>query len=123
MFRMLLSLSSMLGCLGVVLGAFGAHFLKQKISLESLAVFEVGVRYQMYHVFAIFVSAWGFAQFQDQLFGYAAWLFVVGILLFSGSLYLIALFGLRYLGIITPIGGLCFVVGWICLMFGFFKNN
>ena len=122
MYKAVLSVSALLGCFGVVLGAFGAHYLKQKLSLESLAVFETGVRYQMYHAFALFISAWALGQFEQSFFGYSAYAFILGVLLFSGSLYLISVYGLRGLGIVTPIGGLFLIVGWVFLLVGFLKS-
>lgn len=106
------------GFLGVALGAFAAHGLKTTFSPELLAVFETGVRYQMYHAFALFAAAWGFARWQARAFALAGGLFVTGILLFSGSLYLMAFSGERWLGAVTPIGGLAFLAGWLCLAWG-----
>ena len=83
-----------------------------------LAVFETGVRYQMYHAFALFAAAWGWAHWRSRQFIVAGWLFVAGIFLFSGSLYLLALTGTRWLGAITPLGGLAFLTGWLCLAWG-----
>lgn len=123
MVKILFSLASLFGGLGVVLGAFGAHYLKQSLSLEAQAVFETGVRYQMYHAFALFIAALALAEYGGGLFLYGGWAFVIGTLLFSGSLYLIAVYGLRALGIITPIGGLFFVAGWTLLLIGFLKTQ
>lgn len=106
------------GFLGVALGAFGAHALKARLAPEMLAVFETGVRYQMYHVFAIMAAAWGWARWPGRVFAAAGWLFVAGIVIFSGSLYLLAFTGVRVLGAITPLGGLAFLAGWLCLAWG-----
>jgi uncharacterized membrane protein YgdD (TMEM256/DUF423 family) len=106
------------GFLGVALGAFGAHALKMRVSPEMLAVFETGVRYQMYHVFAIIAAAWAGARWPGRLFTIAGWLFLAGIVIFSGSLYLLALTEVRALGAITPLGGLAFLGGWLCLTLG-----
>lgn len=106
------------GFLGVALGAFGAHALKSRLSAEMLAVFETGVRYQMYHVFAIVAAAWAAARWPARVFAAAGWLFVAGIVIFSGSLYLLAFTGVRTLGAITPLGGLAFLAGWLCLAWG-----
>lgn len=100
---------------GVAAGAFGAHSLKSRINPEMLLVFEVGVRYQMYHAFALIAAAWVQARWPSALATSGAWFFVAGILLFSGSLYLMSLSGLRWLGAITPLGGVAFLVGWVCL--------
>lgn len=106
------------GFLGVAFGAFGAHALRQTLSPEMLAVFETGVRYQMYHAFAAFAAAWAFARWQRRLFGVAGTLFLAGTVVFSGSLYLLALTGQRWLGAITPIGGSALLAGWACLTWG-----
>jgi len=108
----------MLGFLGVAIGAFGAHGLRSRLSPEMLAVFETGVRYQMYHVFALLIvaAAIGHAG-QARLLMIAGWSFIAGILIFSGSLYALALTGTTALGAITPIGGLAFLIGWACLAF------
>ncbi|HUQ11697.1 MAG TPA: DUF423 domain-containing protein [Steroidobacteraceae bacterium] len=108
----------MAGFLGVALGAFGAHALKAMLAPDLLAVFETGVRYQMYHVFALFAAAWAWQRWPSRVFAVAGWLFVAGIVVFSGSLYLLALTGLRGLGAATPIGGLAFLGGWLCLAWG-----
>jgi uncharacterized membrane protein YgdD (TMEM256/DUF423 family) len=102
----------------VALGAFAAHGLKANLSPDLLAAFETGVRYQMYHVFALVAAAWGWARWQTPAFVLAGWLFVAGMVVFSGSLYLLALTGTRWLGAITPLGGLAFLTGWLCLTWG-----
>jgi uncharacterized membrane protein YgdD (TMEM256/DUF423 family) len=106
------------GFLGVALGAFGAHALKTRLPPDLLAVFETGVRYQMYHVFALVAAAWGWARWPNRAFSLAGGLFLAGILIFSGSLYLLAFTGARWLGVVTPLGGLAFLAGWLCLAWG-----
>lgn len=106
------------GFLGVAFGAFGAHALKARLTPELLAVFETGVRYQMYHAFALVAAAWAWARWPRRLFTAAGVLFIIGTCLFSGSLYLLALTGLRGLGAITPFGGLVLLAGWLCLVCG-----
>jgi uncharacterized membrane protein YgdD (TMEM256/DUF423 family) len=106
------------GFLGVAFGAFGAHALRAKLSPEMLAVFETGVRYQMYHAFATLAAAWACARWPRRMFGVAGALFLTGIVLFSGSLYLLALTGERWPGAITPFGGLSFLAGWALLVAG-----
>ena len=106
------------GFLGVAFGAFGAHALRAKLSPEMLAIFETGVRYHMYHAFAAVAAAWAVARWQRRMFGLAGVLFLAGIVVFSGSLYLLALTGERWLGAITPIGGVAFLAGWTCLAWG-----
>lgn len=115
-------LACIFSLLGVALGAFGAHALKEKISPEMLQTFEVGVRYQMYHAFALFVVAWALRSWNFSNVDIAGWLFTAGIVLFSGSLYVLALTGVRWLGAITPFGGICFLAGWAWLAWGVWKN-
>ncbi len=97
---------------GVALGAFGAHGLKSRLSPDLLAVYETGVRYHLVHGLALFVAAWLAGEDQTRSARLAGALFVVGILLFSGSLYLMALTGIRTLGAITPLGGVAWIVAW-----------
>jgi len=103
---------------GVALGAFAAHALKARLEPDLLAVFETGVRYQMYHAFALFAAAWGWAHWQARSIAIAGALFVAGIVFFSGSLYLLALTGERWLGAVTPLGGVMFLAGWVFLIIG-----
>ena len=103
------------GASGVTLGAFGAHALKSRVTEDLLSVFEVGVRYQMYHALALFAVAWAAGQWPGSWINASGWLFTSGILIFSGSLYLMTLTGERWLGAVTPVGGLCFILGWIAL--------
>jgi len=102
--------------LGVAFGAFGAHGLRSRLSPEMLAVFETAVRYQMYHALALLVVGLMMAPMGGWAVHTAGWAFTIGILLFSGSLYLLALTGTTAFGMITPIGGLAFLVGWGCLI-------
>jgi uncharacterized membrane protein YgdD (TMEM256/DUF423 family) len=116
--RTFLLIGAVFGFLGVALGAFGAHGLRSRLTPEMLAVFETAVRYQMYHVFALLIVAGAMAHFGPvRLLTLAGWAFIVGILIFSGSLYALALTGTTALGAITPIGGLGFLIGWACLAF------
>ena len=101
--------------LAVAAGAFGAHALKRQLTPESLAIFETGARYQMYHAIALFPCAW-LAMQGWRLAPPAGWLFIAGTVLFSGSLYLIALTGISRFGLITPFGGVAFLGGWLCLI-------
>ncbi|MEO8062471.1 MAG: DUF423 domain-containing protein [Pseudomonadota bacterium] len=116
--RLLYICAGVAGFVGVALGAFAAHALKAKLAPDLLAVFETAVRYQMYHVFALCAAAWAWARWQHKAFAVAGWLFVAGIAIFSGSLYLLALTGTRWLGAITPFGGLALLTGWLCLAVG-----
>ena len=105
------------GFVGVAFGAFGAHGLRGRLSPDMLAVFETGVRYQMYHALALMLTAalmmTGRIE-SGRAAAAAGWLFVAGIVLFSGSLYLLAVTGITVLGAITPIGGVAFLLGWAC---------
>src|SRR4030095_12722594 len=101
--------------IGVAFGAFGAHGLRGRLSPESLNVFETGVRYQMYHAFALFIVAIALGRFGGWSVRAAGWLFALGIVVFSGSLYALALPGVRTFGALTPIGGLAFLAGWALL--------
>lgn len=107
---------------GVAAGAFGAHGLKSRLGEDLLAVFETGVRYQMYHAFGLFAAAWAASRWPGGLTTAAGWLFVAGTVIFSGSLYALSLTGQRWLGAITPIGGLAFLAGWLCLAAACWKS-
>jgi uncharacterized membrane protein YgdD (TMEM256/DUF423 family) len=113
--RTFLLVGAVAGFLGVGLGAFGAHGLRSRVSPEMLAVFETGVRYHMYHALALVATSLLMARMSGWLMTTAGWCFTAGIVLFSGSLYLLAITGVTVLGAITPIGGLAFLAGWACL--------
>ena len=100
----------------VALGAFAAHGLRARLSPELLATFETGVRYEMYHALALLGVAWAYSRWPGTLVIASGWLFIAGTLLFSGSLYVLALSGVRWIGAITPLGGLAFLAGWVCLV-------
>jgi len=104
-----------MGAAGVTLGAFGAHALKSRVGEDLLNVFEIGVRYQMYHAFALLAVGWAVTRWPATSANAAGWLFLLGILIFSGSLYAMTLTGARWLGAITPLGGLCLIAGWVAL--------
>ena len=108
--------------LGVLLGAFGAHGLRDRVSADLLVVYETGVRYHLTHALALLAVAWASSRWPSYWIDTAGWAFVVGVAVFSGSLYLLALTGIRGLGAITPIGGLCFLVGWMALVIGALKG-
>lgn len=107
------------GCLSagvaVAAGAFGAHALRARVAPDLLAVYETGARYQMYHSLAILAAAWAAERWGRPAARRAGWLFLAGIVLFAGSLYLLALTGTRWLGAVTPLGGVCFLAGWASL--------
>ena len=113
--RVFFAIGSLSAFVAVAAGAFGAHALKSRLTPDMLAVFEVGVRYQMYHAFALIACAWAISRWAGTLVTTAAWLFVAGTLVFSGSLYVLSVTGARWLGAITPIGGLALLAGWLCL--------
>ena len=110
-----LMLAGISGFLGVALGAFGAHGLRERLAPEMLAVFEVGVRYQMYHALALLGVALAIERWPAAALQTAGWCFVAGTLIFSGSLYVLTLTGVKWLGAITPFGGLAFLAGWALL--------
>ncbi|EKE84872.1 DUF423 domain-containing protein [Idiomarina xiamenensis] len=112
------ALASVFGLTAVALGAFAAHGLKSRLSEASLAVFQTGVTYQFYHTLALLAVAIVAAQAPTRWWSLAAILFSVGIVFFSGSLYALALTGIKWFGPITPLGGLCFMAGWLCLLIG-----
>ena len=114
--------ASLLGFLGVALGAFGAHGLKAYMDANLLVTFETGVRYQMYHTFALLVVALAYARWPGKGLIASGWLFIIGIILFSGSLYVLSLSGMRSLGMITPFGGLAFLAGWLCMAWSVWKK-
>jgi uncharacterized membrane protein YgdD (TMEM256/DUF423 family) len=113
--KLFFTLGSVFGATGVMLGAFAAHGLKARVEPDLLAVFETGARYQMVHALALLGVAWAATRWPGGATTVAGWAMVVGILIFSGSLYALALTGTRALGAITPIGGVAFIVGWIAL--------
>ena len=110
-----LTLGSIFAFLAVAAGAFGAHALRSRLSAESLGIFETAARYQMYHALALLAVAWVTEKSPGPLSAWAGWLFTAGIVIFSGSLYLLAITGVRWLGATTPIGGVAFLAGWLCL--------
>ena len=115
MLRIFLLLAALAGFTGVALGAFAAHGLKGQLSMEYLAVFQTGVQYQLIHALALLAVALLAERLPGRLLKASGTLFAVGILLFSGSLYVLTLTGLGKLGMITPLGGVCFLAGWLCL--------
>jgi uncharacterized membrane protein YgdD (TMEM256/DUF423 family) len=108
-------LGAISGFLAVVAGAFGAHALRDRLAPDLLQVFETGARYQMYHALAMLAAAFMAGVGRPALAAWAARLFLLGTVLFSGSLYAMALTGAPRLGMITPFGGVAFLAGWLCL--------
>ncbi|MEO8962426.1 MAG: DUF423 domain-containing protein [Ginsengibacter sp.] len=116
--------AALLGALSVGLGAFAAHTLKGSISDYAFGIFETAVKYQFYHVFALLIAGILYKDYPGKWVKWAGRLFIVGIILFSGSLYVLAVIkaavlpGYNWVGAITPFGGLCFILGWIFLFLG-----
>lgn len=121
MSHLLLLCAALSGAIAVMLGAFAAHGLKSRLSDHLLAVFQTGVTYQMYHAIALIALALWLKQHQSVWLTTTGWLWLAGTVLFSGSLYLLALTGQKWLGPITPLGGLLFILGWLSLAIGAFK--
>jgi uncharacterized membrane protein YgdD (TMEM256/DUF423 family) len=127
MHRGFLITAAALAALSVVLGAFGAHALKKYVGAEAVSTFETGVRYQFYHCFALFFAGILYERFPLKWMTWSGYSFIAGIILFSGSLYLLTALqsteqvGLRKIGIITPFGGLFFIAGWLFILIGFVK--
>jgi uncharacterized membrane protein YgdD (TMEM256/DUF423 family) len=114
--RLFLLIGAAYGLLGVAFGAFGAHALRSRLAPELLAVYHTGVEYQFYHAFALLAVGLLMLLRPVPALPVAGWCFALGVLLFSGSLYLLALSGIRWLGAITPLGGLLFLAGWGALI-------
>ena len=115
---------ALLGAVAVILGAFGAHYLKKILTAESLQTFEVAVRYQFYHAIALLAAGILYKDFSGKLMQWAGNFFITGTILFSGSLYLLCTQPLwRWLGPVTPLGGLCFILGWLLMAISFTKKN
>lgn len=113
--RLFFRLGAVSGFIAVAAGAFGAHALRVRLTPDHLAVFETAARYQMYHSLGLLAVGWAVTRRPGRLVEWAGWLFVVGTVLFSGSLYALSLTGTRWLGAITPFGGAAFLGGWLCL--------
>lgn len=128
MHKTFLKTAAFLGALSVVLGAFGAHALKERLAADVLAVYETAIRYQFYHVFALLAAGILYKDFPNKWIQNAGKFFIAGIILFSGSLYLLTAFkgmgndNMNWIGAITPLGGLCFILGWLFLVVGFSKK-
>jgi uncharacterized membrane protein YgdD (TMEM256/DUF423 family) len=122
--RNFLVAGALLAAVAVIAGAFGAHFLKTKLTPESLQTFETAVRYQFYHAFGLLAVGILYESFPGKLLKWSGNLFITGIILFSGSLYILCgLPSMKWAGAITPIGGLCFITGWILLAVACAKKN
>jgi uncharacterized membrane protein YgdD (TMEM256/DUF423 family) len=128
MYKQAMTAGALFAALAVILGAFGAHALKAVLPPEQLMVFETGVRYQFYHSFALLITGIAFSSFPFRQLRLASSFFIIGIVLFSGSLYAMTLLSISNIslgpvGIITPIGGLFFIIGWVLLLAGIIKKK
>ena len=121
--RLFATLGAVSALLAVAAGAFGAHALRSRLSADLLAAFETGARYQMYHALALLLVAWAATRWPGPPVRAAGWLFVAGTVIFSGSLYVLALTGARALGAVTPVGGLAFLAGWLALTIGIWRSS
>jgi len=121
--------AAIIGLLSVALGAFAAHALKESISDYAVNIFETGVRYQFYHVFALIAAGILYKDFPNTFIRWSGIFFIAGMILFSGSLYFLTYIkgavmpGYKWIGVITPIGGLAFILGWLSLFIGLFKTK
>jgi uncharacterized membrane protein YgdD (TMEM256/DUF423 family) len=113
--RLFVILGAASAFVGVAAGAFGAHALKTRVAPDLLATFEIGVRYQLVHALALLAVAWTCTRWPGMLASASGWSFAAGTVLFSGSLYLLALTGVRAFGAVTPVGGALFLAGWLLL--------
>lgn len=113
--RLFFAIGAISAAVAVLLGSFAAHALKGRLAPEQLAVFETGVRYQLAHALGLLAVAWAVERFPGDAARWGGWLLLAGTVLFSGSLYLLTLTGVRWLGLVTPFGGVAFVVGWVLL--------
>lgn len=122
--KLFLILGGINAALVVMLGAFGAHGLKTKISAEMLAVYQTGVHYHLFHVLGLLAVGLVATQMTDSVYlKWSGWLMLVGIILFSGSLYVLSVSGLRWLGMVTPFGGLAFIAAWIVFVIAIAKSS
>jgi len=114
--RFFFIVGAIMAFLAVALGAFGAHALKNRLTPDMLDIFEVGVRYHMYHALGLLAVAWATSRWPESNLTAAGWAFIVGIIIFSGSLYILSMTGMRWFGAVTPLGGLAFLIGWAILV-------
>ena len=120
--RLIATVGALSAFIAVAAGAFGAHALRTRLSAEMLATFEIAARYQMYHALALIACAWAATRWPGTLVTASAWLFVVGTVLFCGSLYVLSLTGIRWLGAVTPVGGIALLAGWLTLAAAVWKS-
>jgi uncharacterized membrane protein YgdD (TMEM256/DUF423 family) len=115
MTRTFFILGALLGALAVIMGAFGAHALQNRLAPESLEIYHTAARYQIYHAFALLAAAWAAERWPGAAANAAGWCFLAGTVLFCGALYLLAFGAPRWLGAVAPVGGLGFIAGWVML--------
>ena len=120
--KSLLVIGSVFAALSVLMGAFGAHGLKNRLSIEDLAIFETAVRYQMYHALGILLMGVVSFYLTEKLVSAPAYFLILGIIIFSGSLFLLVFTNLRWFGAITPIGGLCLIIGWLLFAYNIYSQ-
>lgn len=120
--RIFFALGAASAMIAVAAGAFGAHGLAERLSDDMMEVYQTAARYQIYHALALMAVAWATTRWPGTLTTNAGWLFVAGTVLFSGSLYVLSLTGIRWLGVITPLGGVAFLAGWACLVWAAVRN-
>ena len=118
--RILLIIGSLFAALSVLLGAFGAHALKNRLSIEDLAIFEIAVRYQMYHALGLLFMGVTSFYLTEKVVSIPAYFMILGVIIFSGSLLLLVFTNLRWFGAITPIGGFCLIIGWLLLAYNIY---
>lgn len=121
--KLFLTLGAFLGALSVMIGAFGAHALKNLLTANGrIDVFETAVKYQFYHSFALLIIGMMMMKFQHKFFDYAGISFISGVIIFSGSLYILCITNVKWWGAVTPIGGLCMIAGWLFMAFALMKS-
>jgi uncharacterized membrane protein YgdD (TMEM256/DUF423 family) len=121
--RWFFALGALLAGLGVAAGAFGAHALRDHLAPDRLAQYELAVRYQLYHAFALIAAAWAVRQWPGSTAQTAGWLFVVGVLIFCGTVYALSFGSPRWFGAITPLGGISLIAGWLFLAWAAIKSR
>lgn len=118
-----IAIGSIMAGLSVVMGAFGAHGLRERLAPEMLQIYEIGARYQMYHALAILAVGLVQVKIDHPMLSVAGWCFVVGTVIFSGTLYALSITGVRVLGMITPVGGAIFILGWAAMAYSALRPN
>ena len=121
--RVFLVLGAINSMLAIILGAFGSHILEMTLTDKMLSTFQLGVNYQLYHSLALILTGLTLQKIRDSLIFISGWLFFIGIFMFSGSLYLISLTGITAVGVITPIGGILWILAWALFAIAVLKNG